>query len=332
MLGALLDTGGSSRPYLDMSTRDGLAAPWLALREQLRDAGCELVSEDKLLGLKPDFFIHINAQPLDYDAPAFAILTECELLHPANLDFRLLRQYRAVFTWNPRPIEAGVATKIQLAHPLGVGVVDGYAQRPKLLVMIAANKALPVWHPSSDLYRERVRAIRWFERHAPDDFALYGYGWDFLPRQPTRLGGVLHRAERLLPWRPRWFSTWHGTLSAKRPVLASARFSLAYENVRGLRGYITEKIFDAFCAGNVPIYWGAEDVTDFIPAECFIDRRRFATHAELYNHLCCMPEERYLGYQHAIRDFLESDAAQAFSVKCFAQVIASGILASLDEP
>ena len=41
--------------------------------------------------------------------------------------------------------------------------------------------------------------------------------------------------------------------------------------MRNVNGYVTEKIFDAFKAGCVPVYWGAENITKYVPAECFID-------------------------------------------------------------
>ncbi|BCX12978.1 MAG: fucosyltransferase [Thermosynechococcus sp.] len=329
LLGALSYSGGSAAAFLDASTRDGLSRPWLALRDALRAAGWELLAADDLHGRKPDFVIHVNVHATQHAVPTFAILTECGLVHPPNVDEHRLRRYQGVFTWMPELVEKGLAIKIQLAHPLGKGIVDGYGERPQLLVMIAANKALPVWRPAKDLYRERVRAIRWFERHAPEDFALYGPGWDLSPRLPTRLGGVIHRIERRLPRLVRWFPSWRGAIPAKAPVLERARFSLVYENVAGLRGYITEKIFDAFCAGNVPVYWGAEDVTDYIPEDCFIDRRRFASYADLYDHLRTMPEDRYLAYQRAIADFLQSEAAQRFSVEQFAGTVAGGIISVL---
>ena len=45
--------------------------------------------------------------------------------------------------------------------------------------------------------------------------------------------------------------------------------------MRDVLGYITEKIFDSFAAWCVPVYWGASNVTDYIPEGCFIDRRKF---------------------------------------------------------
>lgn len=328
-VGALSYSGGAASGFFGQRNAEGLNAKWLALRDAFRSAGGDLLAIDDVGNAALDFVIHVNAHRLRHEVPTFAILTECGLVYPPNVDLRMLQQYRGIFTWMPDLVRRGIATEIRLAHPLGEGVVDGYQHRPQLLVMIAANKALPVWCPAQDLYRERVRAIRWFEKHAPQAFALYGYGWDKSPRLPTRLGGIVHRVESLLPWRPLWFPSWKGVIASKREVLRHARFSLCYENVRGLRGYITEKIFDAFCAGNVPIYWGAEDITDHIPADCFIDRREFSNYKELYRYITGMPEARYLQYQQAIGEFLASPAARRFSTETFATTIVCKVLDTL---
>jgi hypothetical protein len=43
-----------------------------------------------------------------------------------------------------------------------------------------------------------------------------------------------------------------------------------------MKGYITEKIFDCFYAGTVPIYYGASDISDFIDPKSFIDYQNFS--------------------------------------------------------
>lgn len=330
LTGVLLHDGRPAGRIFDpAASADGINEKWIALREGFRAARCELLAEDDLGSRAADFEIHVNVRTPRGSAVTFAILAECGLVYPPNADPRRLGQYRRTYAWDPELVETGIATGIRLAHPLGAGRVDGYASRSQLIVLIAANKALPVWRPQFDLYRERVRTIRWLERHAPGDFVLYGYGWDRSARLPTPIGGIVHRLECLLPWRPNRFPSWDGMVKSKQDVLIGSRFSIVYENVRGLRGYITEKIFDAFCAGNVPVYWGAEDIADHVPPNCFIDRRTFPGCGELYGFLRGMPEDTYLGYQRAIRDFLASDAARSFSTERFAKVIVSDVLARL---
>lgn len=52
------------------------------------------------------------------------------------------------------------------------------------------------------------------------------------------------------------------------------KFSIAFEN-SAHRGYITEKIVDAFAAGTIPIYWGAPDIKDFFNEKAFINVRDY---------------------------------------------------------
>jgi hypothetical protein len=104
---------------------------------------------------------------------------------------------------------------------------------------------------------------------------------------------------------------------------------MCYENVKDVPGYITEKIFDCFFSGCVPIYWGASNVTNYIPKECFIDRREFHDHESLYGFLCNMSEKDYLRYQKAIAHFLDSDVVRPFYAKTFANTVAMTILSEL---
>lgn len=307
---------------------DGLTQPWVALREGFRAQGVELVGLDEWSD-NPDFELHLNVQAARSKSPKFVILAEHPLIYPANGQRFLLRRYQSVFTWNP-DLTIKQAQRIQLPHPLkATGGVDGYGQRTQLVVLINSNKALVRWAPHRDLYHERVRAIRWFERYAPQDFALYGYGWDQSARQPV-VGGIIHALEKR--WVRRAFSpfpSWRGIAPTKAEVLRQSRFSIVYENAI-FRGYITEKIFDAFCAGNVPIYWGAPDITKYIPKACFIDRRDFSSYEALYDFLRMMTEETYRGYQQAIWDFLHSPQAERFSIACFVETIVRSVLAQIN--
>lgn len=52
---------------------------------------------------------------------------------------------------------------------------------------------------------------------------------------------------------------------AKLRTIARYRFTLAFENSIA-RDYVTEKFFDALCAGSVPIVLGAPNVAEFAPS------------------------------------------------------------------
>jgi alpha-1,3-fucosyltransferase 10 len=75
----------------------------------------------------------------------------------------------------------------------------------------------------------------------------------------------------------------HGR-QTKLDTIARYHFCCAFENAIS-PGYVTEKIFDPLLAGTVPIYRGAPDVADFVPAGSYIDAADFASPAALADHL-----------------------------------------------
>ena len=301
-------------------------ALWIALKKKLYSKNIDLVSKEFLGSKKPDLEIHLNVWKVTNNKwPKFVILTECEYIHPDNSKINLLRKYDHVFSWNPVLVNLGLATKIQIAHPLGKAIVDGYQKRDKLVVLIGSNRSLRGWHPKKNLYSERVKSIKWFEKNAPNDFDLYGKKWNLSGRLSTRLGGIVHSIEKKLPYKRLPFPSWRGEISNKQEVLLRSRFSIVYENVQGVKGYITEKIFDAFVAGNIPIYWGAPDINNYIPRECFINRCEFSNHKKLYEFLKNMSEDKYLNYQEHIKEFLDNQSEE-FSCEKFSNIISTKVV------
>ena len=211
------------------------------------------------------------------------------------------------------------------------GPWNGPEKRPLHCVLVASNKALTVVDPR-DQYQARVRILDWYERHAPTDFHLFGRGWDRPAALPGRWGRVRNQLRkilaRFLPAKSP-YGTWRGPVDDKIELLTRARFCLAHENCRDLEGYVTEKLFDCFRAGCVPVYVGPKEIAELVPADCLIDGRAFATPAELAEHLRTIDDDAYRGYQERIRAFLLSARAQPFSQDHFADVMAREILADL---
>lgn len=109
--------------------------------------------------------------------------------------------------------------------------------------------------------------------------------------------------------------------SDKINTLKNYRFCICFENTHTTDGYITEKIFDAFAAGCVPIYWGPDNITDYIPKNCFIDYRDFKNREEVYQYIKSMSENVYQTYLDHIAQFLKSDRAKLFSPDHFDQIL-----------
>jgi hypothetical protein len=144
-----------------------------------------------------------------------------------------------------------------------------------------------------------------------NSFDLYGVGWN----RPPNL------KEKMMPFTRRFYSSYRGTLQNKWDVLPRYRFSLCYENIRDEPGWVTEKIFDCMRAGCVPIYWGANNISDYVDPEAFIDRRKYKSDAELEIFLLGITEKEYLIYQEAIKDYLQGDLFKKFLPPAFADTI-----------
>lgn len=87
--------------------------------------------------------------------------------------------------------------------------------------------------------------------------------------------------------------------------------------MHNIEGYISEKILHCFKVGCVPVYWGASNVTDYIPENCFIDRRKFSSELELYNFLKDMSQSKYEEYIKNIRLFTQSPSINLYSWNTF---------------
>ncbi|MCO5603976.1 hypothetical protein L7F22_058133 [Adiantum nelumboides] len=67
-------------------------------------------------------------------------------------------------------------------------------------------------------------------------------------------------------------------------AMSHYKFVLAIENTM-TESYITEKLFYALDAGAVPIYFGAENVEDFVPPHSIINGRKFASIESLVTYV-----------------------------------------------
>jgi alpha(1,3/1,4) fucosyltransferase len=202
----------------------------------------------------------------------------------------------------------------------------------KFLCMISQNKLPNLWY--RELYTERLRLLEYFSRS--DSIDLYGIGWDKMPfrvgerRLPPQAVRVQRAVWERLPFvRKHPFEevirkVWRGTVDSKHETMSGYTFAITYENME-LDGWINEKIFDAFLAGTVPIFRGAPDVTDYIPPECFIDARDFATHAELESYLRSLGEQEIQAYRENARAFMASAGYAPFTKQAFAEILLSAV-------
>lgn len=313
--------------YSSPRNSDGLFTPVIALRERLLQLGIELNTPDLNKGRTVSFEMHLDGRPLSGNAtPKYLIASENPFINRLNADIEYLKGFKRVISWNDAALKFPGAVKVLIPNSLSLPNIRSYSDRHIFSCLISSNKVTP-WGGADDLYAERINVIRWYEKNAPALFHLYGRGWNKPSQAFTRKAKLQRRIGRLrtqlFGYKP--FPSWRGEVKFKSDILSNTRFSYCYENVKDLPNYITEKIFDSFFSGCVPIYWGADNVHEYIPPDCYIDRRQFADTAEVHRYLVSITPEQHAQFQQNICAFLKSKQAYSFSVENFVSTIASAI-------
>lgn len=210
--------------------------------------------------------------------------------------------YSKIFTWNDDLIDNKKYFKVRFPwmDPRPMVQQLSFKER-KLLVFVGANQ-----QNTQDIenYSERKKLIDFFEDKPVGEFEFYGNRW---PSSYKNYKGVIGlQANRR---------------SNKINIIKRYKFDVCYENCKNINGWVSERIFESFAAGCVPIYWGASNITDYIPQGCYIDRNDFKNNDELYEFIKNMPEDIFLQYIQNINAYLHSDAAKKVSTLFYIQEI-----------
>lgn len=92
-------------------------------------------------------------------------------------------------------------------------------------------------------------------------------------------------------------------MDQKVDIISQHPFHLAMESTDREAGFVTEKIFQAFLAGTLPVYWGSSDVSSRVPPGSYIDFKNFESVEVLAKHLkeLLQHQSEYMKY-HAWRN------------------------------
>jgi len=240
-------------------------------------------------------------------------LWEPPSVSPKNWDPKLHKLFPLIFTWHDNYVDGRKFIKIHWPQTRQFPRIPNISfVGKKLLINISMNKFSS--HPR-ELYSARRGAIRYFEQNQPENFDLYGMGWN----RPVNI------FEKIFPITRQIYLSYGGTVKNKWDVLPQYRFSLCYENIHDEPGLVTEKIFDSMRAGCVPIYWGAPNISHYVDPDAFIDRRKFKSNAELETFLLGITEKEYLMYQASIQEYLDSEKFKKFLPPAFAETIITAL-------
>ncbi|TAN58434.1 hypothetical protein EPN15_00970 [Patescibacteria group bacterium] len=294
--------------------------PYGILRDLFRDIGIALQTYDQEKIADADKILFFNHHP--------SILKECEnglidknklvlflfepeVVFPSQYKKFIWSSYGTIFTCRD-DILGKEKTFHKFRYPQGgkfLSSLPSFANR-KYVTLINSN-----WYSylPNEVYSFRRKAIRYFENHS-DGFDLFGHGWNnnsilspkyiFNALKYSRLGQYAKDVYEGL----HHYRSYRGSVSDKYQTLACYRFAICFENETNTKGYITEKIFDCFFSGTIPIYLGAQNISEYIPKKCYIDMTQFTNFADLDCMLKQMPEETFASYQRAGQDFIRSDS------------------------
>ena len=302
------------------------------LRSEFLKHGVELNNPDVNQGREIAFSILHDGQALDQiSGKKYLIATENPYICPPNQNKTYLRQFDGVFTWNTNFADLPNVRHVFIPNQIRSNITPSFSERPIFSCIINANKAFPKGL-ENDLYRERLQVIRWYEQNAPQYFSLFGLGWGKPEPAFNASEKILRRLKRLATqifgYKP--FPSYAGEVVDKESIYCKTKFAYCYENVANLPDYISEKIFDCFFGGCVPVYWGSHTISKHIPRSCFIDRRNFKNTEEVHRHLLSINGLEYLNYQNNIREFLLSPKAMEFDTTAYVATIMNQILKDLN--
>ncbi len=279
---------------------DGHREPMYLLKQKLTELGYEVKEARSFDNLHDADFIILYDTPPVYMLPVLSqypkeklilFLWEPPTVRPDSYQVSSHGCFSEIYTWSDDLVNDERYFKFYypVLQPMIDKVID--FKDKKLCTLIACNKSS---RHKDELYSARKKAIDFFEQLNTDEFDLFGRGWN-----------------------AKQYKTYKGKVNRKLDYLKKYRFCICYENIKNISGYVTEKIFDCFRAGCVPVYWGASNIAEYIPKNCFIARDEFADEQELYDFMKNMPQEEYNQYIDNIKNYLQSDLAQLYSTEHF---------------
>lgn len=305
--------------------RDNSFDKYHMLYDILKKNGYEIATNDINTIANSDVVIYQDLpKNLPYDSDihkSYLIMNESPLIRPDNFNKDKHKYFNKIFTWNDTLVDNQKYFKFNYSFNIPKVIPKIYDKR-KLCCLIVGNKYSN--HPN-ELYSERKKLIRWFEENAPSDFYLFGVGWNEYRFKGMKLLRALNRIPFLTKLMFKYFGDYYpsyqGKIDNKYEAMQDFKFAICYENIKDISGYITEKMLDAMFAGCIPIYLGADNVTEHIPKNAFIDKRDFISYEELFSYIKNMDEVTYLNYLDNIEIFLRSKEGYKFSLESNAKNI-----------
>ena len=310
------------------------------LRDELSIYNIEIATSDYIKEDIADLVIYENYSKANRK-DAFFIATESKVVIPKFHSKFFLSSFSKVFTWNDNLVDNKNIFKIFLSYDFFLPVNLIHFSKRKLITNISSNKYSS---HKDELYSKRIEVIKFFDEFQSSQFDFYGAHWDKQFTYPNlynyvkkislikgfgffmKISFKIINVLKLNKFFFENYNCYKGLADDKLEVLRKYKFNICFENATNVECYITEKIFDSFKSGCVPIYLGSSNIDSLIPKNTFIDFRDFKTLNELNTYLVGMDEEIFNKYLFNASKFIQSDAINIFKHKPNVEVLTHHIL------
>ena len=281
--------------------------PWGYFKLLLKNKGVQLKLYAKEYIQTSEMIIFFNYHKKQYKECKSAginkqklvlILYEPQVVQSSMYTKIIIKRFGLICTWRDDFIHKENHYKIRYIQGQHYrNNLPGFSER-RFLTLINVNKCS---YEKNELYTLRRKAIKFFENQ-DIEFELYGYNWD--KRIIYSIKEYLRKLRNAIDnWMllkffidtkillfPNTYKSYKGRILDKYEILQNYKFCVCFENEKS-PGYITEKIFDCFFTGTIPIYFGATNIEKYIPETCYVDFRNYSSFNECLKYLKNMTRE-----------------------------------------
>lgn len=291
---------------------------WIYLKEELKKKGFNINTYDIISPQSADIVLvtdfiknipkHKNLQLILIEPPSVI-----KKIYNSNY----IKKFNKIFTWDDSLVDDEKFYKYFFSYNKFFFELDEKLFFRKQFVMMASNKFS---YHKDELYSKRLEIIDWFEKNDEYDFDLYGFGWE----------KIVFKNKILRPLNKFSFknklNNYKGKSINKILTLKSYKFNFCLENINNIQGYITEKIFDSFFSGTIPIYDGASNINKFIDEAIIINLKDFQNINEVVKYTTNLTKNQYMDKVEKIDEFLKYKYDKFFDLSINAKKMAELIV------
>tara|TARA_A100001037_G_scaffold299232_1_gene324392 strand:+ start:1243 stop:2292 length:1050 start_codon:yes stop_codon:yes gene_type:complete len=261
---------------------------------------------------------------LKLKVPKCLMMYEGPTIYPEMWQKHVYDQFDKIFTWHDKLIDNNKFFKINIpSYDLPININKDQNIKKNFCIIMGSNKKS---NHSLDLYSKRVEAIEWFEKNHINDLHFYGYGWNKYIFRGNKMIRALNRITFLQKLFAKKFKNYKGEYhDLKIPLFEKYQFSICFENAHSIPGWITEKIFHSIFAGCIPVYLGANNISNHIPSNCYIDFSKFKNFENMYSFMKSLKVDDRLSYINNMQNFINSERFYTFTHNYFTKIVSSEI-------